>query len=100
MHHGHQENRIFGLLTMCGKGSNPSENFISFLKPFIPALREFKEMNLDRELFLVIVKITVDHNSRVPFTLDISNHNSILTYESKASKIVPILISVRLFTGF
>lgn len=39
-------------------------------------------MDLDRELFLVIVKVTVDHNPRVPFTLDISHVNPNLTYES------------------
>lgn len=82
MHHWHQEDLIFRLLAIGAKGSNPGQNFISFLIPFVPALWKFYEMDLYRELFVVIVKVTVDHNPRVPFTLDISRHDQILTYES------------------
>jgi hypothetical protein len=76
MHHGHQKDLIFGLLTIGGKGGNPGQSFISFLIPFVPALWELKEMNLDRELFVIIVEVTVDHNPRVPFTLDIRSHHN------------------------
>lgn len=67
VHHRHLEYLIFWLFSISAKWSYLF--IVTFSIPFIPSIRELVEVNLDRKLFLIVVKITIDYDASIPFSL-------------------------------
>lgn len=68
MHHGHEHAFVLWLICVSEEWSDLADS-ICLLVPLIPTLGELKKVNLDGALHLVIVKVLVHHNPRVPFPL-------------------------------